>query len=117
MNIEEFRDFCLSLKGVTEHLPFDDRTLVFKVMNKMFALADIEQFERINVKCEPALAEELREKYASVQAGYHMSKKHWNTILIGGELNDQELQHWILHSYQLIVAGLPQKVKQELENI
>jgi predicted DNA-binding protein (MmcQ/YjbR family) len=117
MNIEEFRDFCLSLKGVTEHLPFGPNVLVMKVMDKMFVLADIDQFESINVKCEPALAEELREKYASVQAGYHMNKKHWNTILIDGELNDQELRHWILHSYKLIVAGLPKKVQQELENI
>jgi predicted DNA-binding protein (MmcQ/YjbR family) len=117
MNIEDFRTYCLSLKGVTEETPFDENTLVFKVMGKMFALADILDFESINVKCEPELAIELREKYASVKAGYHMNKKHWNTILVRGELNDNELRHWILHSYQLVVAGLPKKVKEELNNL
>lgn len=114
MNIEEFRDFCLSLKGVTESTPFDEVTLVFKVGNKMFALGDIDNFDSFNVKCNPILAEELREKYHSVTAGYHMNKKHWNTIKITTyELSDEELKYWIKHSYDLVVQQLPQKIKIE----
>jgi predicted DNA-binding protein (MmcQ/YjbR family) len=117
MNIEDFRTYCLSLRGVTEETPFDENTLVFKVMGKMFALADMIDFESFNVKCEPEKAVELREKYSSVKAGYHMNKKHWNTILVRGELNDNELKHWISHSYHLVVTGLPKKVKEELNNL
>lgn len=114
MNIEEFREYCLSKKGVTEDLPFDENTLVFKLMGKMFALTDIDQFESINLKCDPDQAIELREKYASVQPGYHMNKKHWNTILVRGELSDTQLQHWIDHSYNLVMSKLTKKQKQDL---
>ncbi|MDX2302055.1 MAG: MmcQ/YjbR family DNA-binding protein [Microscillaceae bacterium] len=114
MNIEEFREYCLSKKGVTEDLPFDENTLVFKLMGKMFALTDIDQFESINLKCDPDQAIELREKYASVQPGYHMNKKHWNTILVRGELSDAQLQHWIDHSYNLVMSKLTKKQKQDL---
>lgn len=117
MNIEQFRDFCLSFAGTSESMPFDDKVLVFKVMNKMFALTDIEGFESINLKCDPEKAIELREKYVSVQPGYHMSKKHWNTILVDGELSDSQLQHWIRHSYDLVVSKLPKKVKEELKQM
>jgi predicted DNA-binding protein (MmcQ/YjbR family) len=114
MNIEEFREFCLSLKGTTEELPFDDNTLVFKVMGKMFALADINDFESINLKCDPEKAVELREKYSSVKAGYHMNKKHWNTIETHGELTTDELKHWILHSYDLVASKLTKAEKTKL---
>lgn len=121
MNIEEFRDYCLSLKAVTEHFPFDNRILVFKVMDKMFALTDIETFDSINLKCDPERAIELREKYHSVIEGYHMNKKHWNTILIegvlSGELGTNELKSLIVHSYELVVSGLPKKVQKELEGL
>ena len=76
MNIEEYREYCVSKKGVTEEFPFDKNTLVFKVSGKMFSLTNIDLFESINVKCEPEKAIELREKYSNVIPGYHMSKKH-----------------------------------------
>lgn len=115
MNIEEYRDYCLTFVGVTEELPFDDNVLVFKVLGKMFALTDINAFESINVKCDPEKAIELREHYTCVQPGYHMNKKHWNTIIMDGEMPDQEVKEWITHSYDLVVAKMPKKLKEELK--
>ncbi len=121
MNIEEFRDYCLALKGVTEHFPFDNRTLVFKVMDKMFALTDIETFDSINLKCDPERAIELRERYHCIIEGYHMNKKHWNTILIEGVLSGElllnELKGLISHSYKQVIKGLPKKVQKDLEDL
>lgn len=114
MNIEEFREYCVKMKGVTEELPFDEDTLVFKVMGKMFALTGIESFESINVKCDPDTAIELREQYNAVKPGYHMNKKHWNTIMNHSDMPDQEMREWIKHSYDLVVAKLPKKTKEEL---
>jgi len=115
MNIEEFREFCLSFKGSSESMPFDDKVLVFKVLDKMFALTDIDTFESVNLKCEPEKSLELRTKYESVKPGYHMSKKHWNTILMDGEMSDDELESWIKHSYDLVVAKMTKKQKKLLE--
>lgn len=106
MNIEEFREYCLLKKGVTEHFPFDETTLVFKVMGKMFALTDIADDFSLNLKCDPENAVELRERYPSVQPGYHMNKKHWSTIAVDGSIEDQLLYKWIDHSYQLVVRSL-----------
>lgn len=117
MNIEEFRDFCLSLKGVTEGTPFGENVLVFKVIEKMFALTDIDLFESINLKCNPELAIELREKYQAVQPGYHMNKKHWNTITVNSDMPDNLLKHWTRHSYDLVVSGLPKKDRESLKNL
>lgn len=117
MNIEELRTFCLSLKGTSEDLPFDNKTLVFKVLGKMFALTDIDDFESINVKCDPEKAIELREKYSSVKAGYHMSKKHWNTIDVNSELTDTEIKQWILHSYDLVASKLSKSEKVILNEL
>jgi predicted DNA-binding protein (MmcQ/YjbR family) len=114
MNIELFREYCISKKGVTEEFPFDNRTLVFKVMGKMFALCDVESFEGINLKCDPETAVELRERYDAVQPGYHMSKKHWNTIVIDGSLPDKLILQWTTDSYNLVVDSLPKKIKAEL---
>ncbi|MEP1095204.1 MAG: MmcQ/YjbR family DNA-binding protein [Cyclobacteriaceae bacterium] len=116
MNIEEFRDYCLAKPGATEHFPFDDNTLVFKVV-KMFALADVKDFESINLKCDPEYAVELREKYPGVIPGYHMNKKHWNTISMDGGVSDKELYQWIDDSYNLIVASLSTKEKKLLESL
>ena len=80
MNIEDYYNYCLSLKGSEEHMPFDKKTLVFKVKNKIYTLTNIENFEFINLKCNPEKALELRERYHSVKPGYHMNKKHWNSI-------------------------------------
>jgi len=102
MNIEILRDYCISKKGVTESFPFGDDTLVFKKTGKIFVLANLDGDLSINIKCDPAFALELREKYASVIPGYHMNKKHWNTVLVDGTIPDKEILEWIDHSYDLV---------------
>ena len=109
MNIEYYRDFCLSFPGTTEGFPFDSDTLVFKVMGKMFALSNISTFESINLKCDPARALELREEFEEIVPGWHMNKKHWNTVRVDGRLSDELLKELITHSYELIVESLPKK--------
>lgn len=118
MNIEDFREYCLAKKGVTEGFPFDETTLVFKVMEKMFTLTDTDDEFSINLKCDPDKAIELREEYPeTVLPGYHMNKQHWNTIMIDGRISDNQLKDWIDHSYNLIVSKLTKLKKQELENL
>lgn len=119
MNIEEFRAYCLSKKGVIESFPFDQSTLVFKVMDKMFALTGLENIERTaNLKCDPYYAEELRASYGSVKPGFHMNKKHWNTIhLESSELHKNLVKELIDHSYDLVVAKLPKKRKKDLTSL
>jgi len=114
MNIEEFRDYCLSLPQTTEGFPFDEKTLVFKVMNKMFALTDVDKFHLINLKCDPELAIELREKYTCVQPGYHMSKKHWNSIYLDGCVSDELILKWVKDSYDSVVSTLPKRLQKEI---
>lgn len=114
MNIEEFRDYCLAKKGVTEDFPFDEETLVFKVMGKMFALTDIDHFESINLKCDPDFAIELREKYSEITAGFHMNKRHWNTVDVNGSLADLLIMELVDHSYKLVVQKLPKAVQVQL---
>jgi predicted DNA-binding protein (MmcQ/YjbR family) len=116
MDIESFRNFCISKKGVTEEFPFDELTLVFKVMGKMFVLTDVDNFKSINLKCDPERAMELREKYHAILPGYHMNKKHWNTVEIDGSISDTFLEELIMHSYELVVEKLPNVLKSELEN-
>jgi predicted DNA-binding protein (MmcQ/YjbR family) len=113
MNIEDYRTFCLSLPATTEGFPFDNKTLVFKVAGKMFALTGVENFQSINLKCDPEIAIELRERYEFVIAGYHMSKKHWNTILTDESLSDELIFQWTKDSYDLVVKSLTKKVKLE----
>lgn len=114
MNIEEYRDFCLSFKHTTEEFPFDQRTLVFKVAGKMFALTDVDEFKSINLKCDPEKAIQLREEYTDVKPGYHMSKKHWNTISFNGSVDDDLIRELIKHSYDLVVNSLTKKLRTEL---
>ena len=114
MNIEDCRNYCLKKQGATEGFPFDNKTLVFKVMNKMFALTGIENFLSINLKCNPELAIELREEFYSIKPGYHMNKKHWNTIENEGDVSDKKLYELIDLSYALVVKGLTKKLKEEL---
>ena len=114
MNIEEFYAYCLQKKGVSEHFPFDEQTLVFKVGTKIFALTDVASFRSINLKCNPEKAIELREEYAAVQPAYHMNKKHWNTILLFSDLDDQLLKELIDHSYNLVLNSLPKKTRDEI---
>ncbi len=114
MNIEEFRDYCLSKKGVTEETPFGPDTLVYKVMGKMFALTGIDSFDFINLKCDPDYAQELREQYMAVQPGYHMNKKLWNSVYVNQDLEDKMVYQLIDDSYELIVASLTKKLQKEL---
>jgi len=112
MNIEDIRNYCLSKKGVTENFPFDEVTLVFKVMNKMFLLTNLDGELSINIKCNPEFAIELREKYPAVKPGYHMNKKHWNTVEMDNSIPDKLIKEWIDDSYKLIVESLPKKSKE-----
>jgi predicted DNA-binding protein (MmcQ/YjbR family) len=116
MHIEEYRDYCLSKKGVTEELPFNNTTLVFKVMGKVFTLTNIDHFESINLKCDPEIASQLRETYPGVLPGYHMNKQHWNTITTDGSISDRLLYQWIDDSYALVAAGLSKKDQQALQS-
>lgn len=121
MNIEELHDYCLTKKGVTEHFPFDDVTLVFKVMNKMFALVGLNNWEKgetkINLKCNPERSLELREQYESINPGWHMNKKHWNTVTLNNDVSDKLAFELIDHSYELIIKGLTKKLQEELKAI
>ena len=117
MNIESFRNYCLKKKGVTEEFPFGNETLVFKVMNKLFALANVDEFDSINLKGDPEENEQLRERYDGILPGYHMNKKHWNTVLTDGSVNDKLLKEMIDKSYELVVAGLTKKDKDKLGNL
>lgn len=115
MNAEELREFCLALKGVEESFPFGEETLVFKVGGKIFLLMALDtQPLRFNAKCEPRLAEELRENYSSVLPGYHMNKKHWNTIVCDGSVPGKKLHDWVHHSYELVRDSLPKKIREEI---
>src|SRR4051812_48135285 len=103
MNIEELREYCISKKGVSETLPFGPETLVFKVVNKAFLLTGLDNRPlQFNVKCDPEMAIELREEYACVKPGFHMNKKHWNTVVIDGTASKKLLEKWITHSYDLV---------------
>lgn len=114
MNPESLRAYCLSLPATTEEFPFDEQTLVFKVKGKLFALTNVDSFASMNLKCDPERAVELREQYDSILPGYHMNKKHWNTVLLDGSLGEKFVKELILHSYQRVVAGLPKKLREEL---
>lgn len=111
MNIEAFRKYCLHKPGVTEAFPFDESVLVFKVGGKMFALTDVDTFESVNLKCDPERAIELRERYEAVRPGYHMNKKHWNTLVMDGSLPDTFLRAEIDASYALVAARMPKSKK------
>jgi len=114
MDIESYREFCLSLKGAEERMPFDEQTLVFSVKGKMFCLTDIETYDYINVKCDPEEAIELREQFDCVTPGYHMNKKHWNSIKMDNSVPDNQIKEWIENSYKLVVSKLPKSTQEEL---
>lgn len=117
MNIEDYRTYCLSFKGVTEDFPFDNKTLVFKVQGKMFSLLDVETFKSVNLKCDPEKAIELREQYSGIIEGYHMNKKHWNTVSTSSDVPDTLLKELASHSYDLVVKSLTKKSKEDLEKL
>jgi predicted DNA-binding protein (MmcQ/YjbR family) len=115
MDIETLREYCLAKKAVTESFPFGEDTLVFKVLNKMFLLVSLSANPlQFNAKCDPDKAIELREQYDTVQPGYHMNKKHWNTVIAGGSLSNALLKEMIDDSYNLIVESLPKKDRERL---
>lgn len=120
MDIQSFYDYCLAKKGVTEHFPFDEDTLVFKVGGKMFALSSLTEWEKntpsINLKCDPDRALELRAQYDGINAGYHMSKVHWNTVAVNGDVPLSLLKELIDHSYDLVFKSLTKKLQSEIVN-
>lgn len=123
MNIEDYRAYCLAKPGTTESFPFDEHVLVFKVMNKMFALTLLKKWDEgdlsINLKCDPLKAQELRDRYPDdIFPGYHMSKKHWNTVIIEyGNLPEKIIKQLINHSYELVVSKLPKKDREQLKDL
>ena len=118
MNLETYYEYCLAKKGVTEHFPFDEDTLVFKVGGKMFALSSLLQWEKgapsMNLKCDPERAQELRAEYDAIQPGFHMSKIHWNTIAVNQDAPDALLKELIDHSYDLVFKSLTKKIQSEI---
>lgn len=119
MNIQEFYEICLSMKGVTEHFPFDEDTLVFKVGGKMFCLTSLSDWEQgkpsVNVKCDPERAVQLRTEFQAVTPGYHMSKIHWNTVHFHQDVSDVLLVQMIRDSYSLVYQSLTKKIKNSLD--
>ncbi|MDI1257063.1 MAG: MmcQ/YjbR family DNA-binding protein [Flavobacterium sp.] len=121
MNIQLYFDYCLSKKGVTEHFPFDEDTLVFKVGGKMFALSSLSEWEKgspsANLKCDPEKADELRAEYDGINPGWHMSKVHWNTVKINADVPDKLLKKLIDDSYELVFKSLTKKIQTEITEL
>ena len=118
MHLESIRSYCPKKAGTTESFPFDESTLVFKVMGKMFALIPLERTPpSMNLKCDPERSEELRASYEGIYPGFHMSKKHWNTVNLEEDVNSTLLAELIDHSYDLVVAKLTKAAKAELKNL
>lgn len=117
MDIEEIRNYCIKKPGFSEGFPFNDTALVFKVAGKMFLLASLDENPlRLNLKCDPEKALELREEYESVIPGYHMNKKMWNTVILDRTIPNKKLLEWIDNSYNLVVAALKKSEREALEN-
>ncbi len=115
MNVEEFRIYCLAKAGVTEEFPFDQSTLVFKVGGKMFALTGLDDPEfKVNLKCDPEWAVELRDEYESIRPGWHMNKTHWNTVNVDGSFTDELFLRLVDHSYDLVLGSLPKKLRDRI---
>lgn len=118
MQLDALRTYCLAKPGATEDMPFGDDVLVFKVMGKMFALTNLARLPaQVNLKCDPARAIDLRERYAAVQPGYHMNKTHWNTVLLDGSLALDLVEELIDHSYELVVQGLRKSDRETLARL
>ena len=115
MDLEEIRQYCLQKKGTSEDFPFGEDTLVFRVKEKIFCLVNLEKIPTfVNLKCDPEKAVELRGEYSSVKPGYHMNKRHWNSVYLEGGFSDRELKEWIDHSYSLVARGLKKSERIEL---
>ncbi len=117
MNIEELREYCLSLKSVTEDMPFEDEYLVFRVFGKWVAVIPLNSSDlKIFVKCDPEKAIELRERYQCVEAAWHFNKKYWNCITLNSDMKDETVKYWIQHSIEEVVKKMPKKTRLEYEN-
>ena len=116
VNLESYREYCLSKKGAEETFPFGESVLVFKVEGKMFALSGVEDFERISLKVKPEEGVELRDSYPAVREAYHLNKKHWITVMMDGTVSDKLVRQWIDRSYELVVDGLPKKVRDKVRS-
>lgn len=120
MDITDLYDYCLAKKGVTTHFPFDQDTLAFKVGDKIFVLTSLSDWENgaasLNLKCDPEYAENLRADYEGVLPGFHMNKKHWNTVQLQSDVNDTLVLSLINHSYDLVLKSLTQKKQAEINN-
>lgn len=116
MNVEEIREYCIQKKAVSESFPFDEVTLVFKVMNKMFCLLSLDEI-RVSLKNEPEKNMELRAHFPAIIPGYHLNKEHWNTINLDGSIPTIQIKEMIDTSYHLIVKSLPKKKQEEFKNL
>ena len=116
MNITFFRDYCLKKSSTTEDTPFDENTLCFKIGGKIYAIIDIVDFQSVNLKCDPERAVELREQFDGIQPGYHMNKKHWNTVLFNGSVSDKLILELVDHSFDLVLNGFPKAKRDNLLN-
>ncbi|HET8829871.1 MAG TPA: MmcQ/YjbR family DNA-binding protein [Pelobium sp.] len=114
MNIESLREYCIGKPGVTESFPFGEDTLVFKVGEKVFLLTSLAKLESFNAKCDPEKAVLLREQYSEIISGYHMNKKHWNTVYYNQSVPESLLKELIDHSYQLVFASLPKATQSQI---
>ncbi len=115
MNVETAREYCLSKKAVTECLPFDEYSLVLKVMDKMFALIDLEGARKIALKCDPDYAIELRERYTAIESAYHFNKKYWNQVFFDGDVDDRVVEQLIDHSYEEVLKKFTRKMRIEYD--
>ena|SRR5690606_24510890 len=119
MDIQQLYEFCLAKKGVTEHFPFDEDTLVFKVGGKMFCLTSLQEWEKgnpsLNLKCNPERALGLREQYEAIKPGYHMSKIHWNSVYLNSDVSNKLVVELINHSYDLVFSSLTKKLQEEIK--
>lgn len=114
MTLEEFRTHCAAFPGFSEDLPFGPEVLAFRVGGRIFALMDVDAFESVNLKCDPERAVDLREQHAGITPGYHMNKRHWNTVRTDGSVPHRLLLELARHSYELVRASLPRKVRDTL---
>jgi predicted DNA-binding protein (MmcQ/YjbR family) len=117
MNVEEFREYCLLKKGVTEGFPFDESTLVFKVMGKMFALTSLDTSFRFTVKADPEKGQKLRDTFSAIVPAWHMNKTHWIMVTVDKSMDDNLLKEIIDQSYDIVSASLTKKMKEELNSI
>ena len=117
MNIESIRDFCLSLPAASEYFPFDETTLAFRVVDKIFAMIDLEDTLWFVLKCDPDYAEDLRDRHTEITGAWHMNKKHWNQLNLYGYLSDELIKSLIVHSYMLVAKKIPKKVREEHPDI